>query len=73
MHRRVGRSRAGCASGGCSVMDQSVTHPPVGVIGWFKDPLHDAPIDHIDRYLYSNPGVGPDVSRVTGSFVVIGG
>jgi hypothetical protein len=54
-------------------MDQSVTHPPVGVIGWFKDPLHDAPIDHIDRYLYSNPGVGPDVSRVTGSFVVIGG
>jgi hypothetical protein len=58
---------------GINVMDQSVTHPAVGVIGWFKDTLHDAPIDHIDRYLYSNPGVGPGVSRVTCGFVVIGG
>jgi O-methyltransferase len=50
--------------------------------GWFKDTLHDALIDRIallrldgdlDRYLYSNAGVGPDVSRVTCGFVVIGG
>ena len=63
-------------------MDLSLQHAPAQRLA--TDP--DLRADHlasgihrpvlikmIDRYLYPNQGVGPDVSRVTCGLVVIGG